>query len=40
MTAGTIQSLSVRLQSETGKYLLTGTAECQEEIGTVVEIKD
>ena len=40
MTAGTIQSLSVRLQPETGKYLLTGTAECQEEIGTVVEIKD
>ena len=40
MTAGTIQSLSVRLRPETGKYLLTGTAECQEEIGTVVEIKD
>ena len=40
MTAGTIQSMSVSVRQETGCYRLTGTAECQEEIGTVAEIKD
>ena len=40
MTAGTIQSMSASVRQETGCYRLTGTAECQEEIGTVAEIKD
>ena len=40
MTAGTIQTMSASVQRETGCYRLTGTAECQEEIGIVVEIKD
>lgn len=40
MTAGNIQSMSVSVRKENGLYRLVGTAECQEEIGTVVEIKD
>lgn len=40
MTAGKIQSMSAAVRREKGCYRLMGTAECQEEIGTVAEIKD
>ena len=40
MTAGSIQSVRQRVRQENGCYRLSGMAECQEEIGTVVEIKD
>ena len=40
MTAGQIRSMSASVQKAEGCYRLVGTAECQEEIGTVVEIKD
>ena len=40
MTAGSIQNVRQRVRQENGCYRLSGMAECQEEIGTVVEIKD
>ena len=40
MTAGSIQGMRMRLRQQPGYYRMTGTAECQEEIGVVAEIKD
>ena len=40
MTAGSIQSMRQQVRRENGQYRLSGMAECQEEIGTVVEIKN
>ena len=40
MTAGTIRHMTASVWRESGCYRLTGMAECHEEIGTVVEIKD
>jgi similar to stage IV sporulation protein len=40
MTAGRILETSDTLTQEAGAYHLTGVAECQEEIGTAVEIKE
>lgn len=40
MTAGKILSMQTSLEEVADAYRITGTAECQEEIGTVAEIKD
>ena len=40
MTAGSIQGMRTRLRQRLGCYHMTGTAECQEEIGVAAEIKD
>ena len=40
MTAGKILSMQTSLEEVGDAYRITGTAECQEEIGTVAEIKD
>lgn len=40
MTAGKILAVQASLEDADGAYRITGTAECQEEIGTVAEIKD
>lgn len=40
LTAGSVVETRLELVQEEGKFLLTGTAECQEEIGTEIKIKD
>ena len=40
LTAGVVVETRLELAQEEGKFLLTGVAQCQEEIGTEIKIKD
>lgn len=40
LTAGSVVETRLELLQEEGKYILSGVAECQEEIGTEIKIKD
>lgn len=40
LTAGSVVETRLELLQEDGKFLLSGVAECQEEIGTEIKIKD
>lgn len=40
LTAGSVVETRLELHQEDGKYILSGVAECQEEIGTEIKIKD
>lgn len=40
LTAGSVVETRLELLQEDGKFILSGVAECQEEIGTEIKIKD
>lgn len=40
LTAGSVVETRLELLQEEGKFILSGVAECQEEIGTEIKIKD